>query len=75
VTGATDGIGLGFCEILTQLGFNVVLISRNPKKLEDTVENLKKYRPTNSQTEFKTIAFDFKDSSDSTKFKALITEL
>jgi hypothetical protein len=30
VTGATDGIGLGFCEVLTQLGFNVLLISRNP---------------------------------------------
>jgi NADPH:quinone reductase-like Zn-dependent oxidoreductase len=33
VTGATDGIGLGFCEVLTQLGFNVVLISRNAEKL------------------------------------------
>lgn len=30
VTGATDGIGLGFCEVLTQLGFNLILISRNP---------------------------------------------
>jgi len=29
VTGATDGIGLGFCEELTVLGFNIVLISRN----------------------------------------------
>lgn len=29
VTGATDGIGLGFCEVLTKLGFNLVLISRN----------------------------------------------
>ena len=75
VTGATDGIGLGFCEVLTQLGFNVVLISRNPKKLEDTVENLKKYRSTNCQAEFKIIAFDFKHSSDSIKFKALMAEL
>lgn len=29
VTGATDGIGLGFCQVLTKLGFNVLLISRN----------------------------------------------
>lgn len=29
VTGATDGIGLGFCKALVRLGFNVVLISRN----------------------------------------------
>ena len=37
VTGATDGIGLGFCEVLTTLGFNVVLISRNAEKLAKTV--------------------------------------
>ena len=30
VTGATDGIGLGFCEVLVEHGFNIVLISRNP---------------------------------------------
>jgi len=29
ITGATDGIGLGFVEVLTQLGFNICLISRN----------------------------------------------
>jgi len=37
VTGATDGIGLGFCEVLTKLGFNVLLISRNPEKLTKTI--------------------------------------
>jgi D-arabinose 1-dehydrogenase-like Zn-dependent alcohol dehydrogenase len=30
VTGATDGIGLGFCKVLVKMGFNIVLISRNP---------------------------------------------
>jgi 17beta-estradiol 17-dehydrogenase / very-long-chain 3-oxoacyl-CoA reductase len=29
VTGATDGIGLGFCKVLTKMGLNIVLISRN----------------------------------------------
>lgn len=37
VTGATDGIGLGFCKVLTKMGFNIVLISRNPEKLSSTV--------------------------------------
>ncbi len=40
VTGATDGIGLGFCKILAKLGFNIVLISRNAEKLKQTVEKL-----------------------------------
>lgn len=34
VTGASDGIGLGFAQELAQLGFNVVLHGRNPTKLE-----------------------------------------
>lgn len=41
VTGATDGIGLGFCEVLAALGFNIVLISRSKEKLDVTAENLK----------------------------------
>jgi 17beta-estradiol 17-dehydrogenase / very-long-chain 3-oxoacyl-CoA reductase len=41
VTGATDGIGLGFCEVLVQMGFNVVLVSRNNEKLQATAESLK----------------------------------
>jgi 17beta-estradiol 17-dehydrogenase / very-long-chain 3-oxoacyl-CoA reductase len=29
VTGGTDGIGLGFCEVLSEMGWNVCIISRN----------------------------------------------
>jgi len=29
VTGATDGIGFGFCQELAQQGFNICLISRS----------------------------------------------
>lgn len=29
VTGGTDGIGLGFCEVLSEIGWNVCIISRN----------------------------------------------
>jgi hypothetical protein len=28
VTGASDGIGLGFCHLLAERGFNIVLLSR-----------------------------------------------
>lgn len=34
VTGCTEGIGKAFCFVLADLGFNLVLISRNEKKLE-----------------------------------------
>lgn len=33
VTGATDGIGFGFCQELCARGFNVILHGRNPEKL------------------------------------------
>lgn len=42
VTGASDGIGLGFVKSLAQRGFNVVLIGRNKEKLEGVVKGLKK---------------------------------
>ena len=34
VTGATDGIGFGFCQAFAKIGFNIILISRNAKKLD-----------------------------------------
>jgi len=40
VTGATDGIGKAFAEQLAKLGFNIVLISRNPTKLDEVKKNL-----------------------------------
>lgn len=40
VTGATDGIGYGFCEELCARGFNVILHGRNKSKLEARVAEL-----------------------------------
>ena len=40
VTGGSDGIGLGFCEAFAELGFNICLIARNEKKLENTSKYL-----------------------------------
>lgn len=34
VTGASDGIGFGFCQVLASQGYNICLISRNPTKLQ-----------------------------------------
>lgn len=40
VTGATDGIGYGFCQELCARGFNVILHGRNREKLETRVREL-----------------------------------
>jgi len=40
VTGATDGIGKGFAFGLAKRGFNLVLISRNEQKLQDTKQQI-----------------------------------
>ena len=34
VTGASDGIGKGFCHVMAKQGINIVLIARNKKKLD-----------------------------------------
>lgn len=40
VTGASDGIGVGFAEELASQGFNVILHGRNEKKLQGVKEKL-----------------------------------
>jgi len=60
VTGATDGIGLGFCTVLASQGINIVLISRDQLKLNNTVEYLQSLQKKQSiKSAFKTIAFNF----------------
>ena len=41
ITGATDGIGFGFCQELAQQGYNICLISRSVDKLAMKVQELK----------------------------------
>lgn len=38
ITGATDGIGFGFCQVLASQGYNICLISRNRDKLEKKIQ-------------------------------------
>ena len=40
VTGATDGIGKGFCQQLAKQGFNIVLVSRTLSKLEKVAKEI-----------------------------------
>lgn len=42
VTGCTSGIGEGFAEELAARGLNVVLVSRNPKKLHEIRQRIGK---------------------------------
>jgi 17beta-estradiol 17-dehydrogenase / very-long-chain 3-oxoacyl-CoA reductase len=41
VTGASDGIGRGYCQMLASKGMNIVLISRTMEKLVKVAEELK----------------------------------
>ncbi|KAE9548807.1 hypothetical protein FO519_007977 [Halicephalobus sp. NKZ332] len=69
VTGSTDGIGKAYAFELAKKGFNLVLISRTLKKLEDTKEEIqKKY----SNVDIKLIAFDF-TSADLSEYEKTIT--
>jgi 17beta-estradiol 17-dehydrogenase / very-long-chain 3-oxoacyl-CoA reductase len=40
ITGATDGIGRGFCEELAREGFNIILVSRTLDKLQKVAQEI-----------------------------------
>ena len=42
ITGASMGIGFAYCKAFAKRGFNIVLISRDEKKLQNAVEEIKK---------------------------------
>lgn len=56
VTGATDGIGKGYAQVLAERGLNVLLISRTQSRLDETAEEIRKICP---KVEVKTVQFDF----------------
>jgi short-subunit dehydrogenase len=60
VTGATDGIGFGFCQELAAQGFSVCLISRSGDKLEQKIQELK--GEFGDKVEYRAIVADFKES-------------
>ena len=44
ITGCTDGIGLGFAEVLAPM-FDLILVARNQEKLNQKIERLKYDNP------------------------------
>lgn len=61
VTGASDGIGLGFANELAHRGFNVILHGRNPAKLEAAKGRLSKDYPG---AEFRIVIADALQSTE-----------
>lgn len=41
VTGASDGIGFGFCQVLASQGYKICLISRSKEKIQMKIQELK----------------------------------
>uniref|UniRef100_A0A0N4ZFF3 Hydroxysteroid 17-beta dehydrogenase 12 n=1 Tax=Parastrongyloides trichosuri TaxID=131310 RepID=A0A0N4ZFF3_PARTI len=72
VTGSTDGIGKAYATELAKKGFNIVLISRNQKKLDDVKEEIEK---VSQDVEIKTIVFDFTNASTTDYQKDIIEKL
>jgi len=60
VTGATDGIGLGYARQFAKRKFNLVLISRSEEKLKKTAEEL----ATAFKVEVRTVAADFSSTDN-----------
>lgn len=58
VTGGSDGIGLGFCEELAALGFNICMVARNKNKMEEALAKLRELH----EIETKSIVADFANS-------------
>lgn len=52
VTGGSDGIGLGFCEELAALGFNICMIARNKTKMDDALAKIKTSCENRIHTEY-----------------------
>nr|AIE57500.1 KCR1-1 [Camelina sativa] len=61
ITGPTDGIGKAFAFQLAQKGFNLILVARNPEKLEDVSETI---RSKYGKTQILTVVMDFSGDID-----------
>jgi len=72
VTGSTDGIGKAYAFELAKRGFNLVLISRTPKKLEDVANEIKE---KHSDVQIKNIPFDFTNASLADYESTILSEL
>ncbi len=73
VTGSTDGIGLAYAKAMAEKGYCVLLISRNPEKLNKVKKEIElKYK---NCFEVRTLAVDFSKSNVYEKIKAELKKL
>ncbi|WEW58786.1 17-beta-hydroxysteroid dehydrogenase [Emydomyces testavorans] len=72
ITGATDGIGLGFARELCRQGVSVILHGRNQQKLQRTQDKLKKEFP---DVQLRTFICDAALSNPPEVFESLVREL
>jgi len=59
VTGGSDGIGLAMCKELARRDFNIVIVARNPEKMEDAAKEIKS---VNQGCQVRKVTFDFTDT-------------
>ena len=64
ITGASDGIGYGYCRQLALLGFNLVMQGRNKEKLEQKAKELQEWLKSKEKKEvdIRLVIFDFESS-------------
>ncbi|CAD8162821.1 unnamed protein product [Paramecium pentaurelia] len=72
VTGATDGIGKGFCQQLAQQGVNICIVARNKSKAENLIEELKK---VNDKPQYKIVIADFQNCLQESFFQKIYQEV
>ena len=68
MTGASDGIGAAYCELLAAQGFNIALVSRTQSKLE-AVE--KKCKSINPKIQTRIVQADFSNATRSKEAEVL----
>lgn len=73
-TGATDGIGKGYCWALAAKGINIIMVSRSPDKLQKVKSELQSQFP---QIDVRCITHDFSmvEDEDEQKFRKALQSL
>ena len=69
VTGGSDGIGKGFAMGFAQKGFNIIIVGRNPKKLKEVEEEIKK--STDKPIKTMSVVFDFCEKTSIADYKEM----
>jgi len=77
VTGGTDGIGKSYAQELARKGLNVLIISRNPEKLNETKAEIESYvqKKGGKNVEIRTLAVDFSKADKNTYYQTILDEL